>query len=559
MVGRAVIALGWGAGSAGPRMSWVGIACALLGAALSASGATSATAASVTEVRAGLHATHTRLVLELSGEVAYSIHVLDPTRLVIDFPDLDVRLAPDRLSKQAIGVIGALHHEASASGASRLVVDLARPAKVKHAYLMAPVGSKPYRFVLDLEETDAVGYADTVRASERTEPADSQDLMAIEPAAGDGGAASGATGSEGALEVPPDLAGLDRDALIIELLGRVESLERQLAARGLVQVPAVDIGEVARARSAPSLSAEQAAPSGQRQAGGAVTLDESAAERALERSLTQAGALLLMPGQVEFEPSFRYLRRDQAGPLLVSDIGGTQVAATRLRANELELAVDARFGLPWDSQFELGLPFAYKELSAVVQAASASGLSGTGEQTSSATGIGDVRVGFAKTVMRERGWRPDLVARIEWDTDSGAAPSGIPLGTGFHELAGSLTAVTRQDPLAFVGRVGYRSVFESDGVDPGDELLFSIEARLALSPETSLNAAFDQTFAREVSVDGRNVPGSDQVVGVFTLGTASIIDSGVLLSLTGGIGLTEDAPDYFVQLSIPIRFDLPLP
>jgi hypothetical protein len=31
----------------------------------------------------------------------------------------------------------------------------------------------------------------------------------------------------------------------------------------------------------------------------------------------------------------------------------------------------------------------------------------------------------------------------------------------------------------------------------------------------------------------------------------------VLLSITGGVGLTDDAPDYFVVLSLPVRFDTP--
>jgi hypothetical protein len=288
-----------------------------------------------------------------------------------------------------------------------------------------------------------------------------------------------------------------------------------------------------------------------------MTVDEKAAERALERSLTQAGALLLAPGEVESEPSLLYVRRDQEGPLLVS-AGGTVVTTTRLRANELEAAIDVRIGLPWDSQLELGVPYRYEQRSTVAQTAAASGLSGISEDSIDDTGFGDLRVGLAKTLLREGGWWPDLVARVEWDTDSGQERGGIPLGSGFNEVTASLIALKRQDPLAFVVGVAYRTAFEDGRVEPGDEIFVSLGARLAASPDTSLSASLDQTFAKEVKLDGRAIPGTDRVSTVLTFGASSILGRGVLLSLSGGVGLTDDAPDYFVNLSLPVRFDLPL-
>ena len=42
------------------------------------------------------------------------------------------------------------------------------------------------------------------------------------------------------------------------------------------------------------------------------------------------------------------------------------------------------------------------------------------------------------------------------------------------------------------------------------------------------------------------------------IGASSILGRGILLDVSGGIGLTSDAPDYFVQVALPIRFDLPI-
>jgi hypothetical protein len=118
-------------------------------------------------------------------------------------------------------------------------------------------------------------------------------------------------------------------------------------------------------------------------------------------------------------------------------------------------------------------------------------------------------------------------------------------------------AIKRQDPLAFVGNGFYRKSFSSGDIDPGDEIGFSVGVVLAASPETSLQASLLQSFTRETKINGREIPGSDQTSGVFTLGASSILGRGVLLSITGGIGLTSDAPDYFVGISLPIAFDVP--
>jgi hypothetical protein len=120
---------------------------------------------------------------------------------------------------------------------------------------------------------------------------------------------------------------------------------------------------------------------------------------------------------------------------------------------------------------------------------------------------------------------------VQWDTDTGETDNGIFLGSGFHEISGSVTAVKTQDPLVFVGSAFYLTSFEKGGVDPGDQI-----------------------GATEVEVDGQAIPGSDAVFATFTIGVSSIMGPRVLLDLTAGIGLTHETSDYFVDVSLPIRF-----
>lgn len=354
----------------------------------------------------------------------------------------------------------------------------------------------------------------------------------------------------------------ERNAVILELQQRVDALERRLATaptpatsgaspstppKGPVVAPQQQAASAPVAGTAPPPPPPQEAAAQPAGAPGAFEVDEEAAERALERTLTAAGALLLLPGRAEIEPNFTFIRREDTVPVVIG--GPTPVRDLELRRNDFQFGLDLRVGLPWDTQFEFGLPYRYQQRDTVVP--------GVESDSASAHGLGDVRVGLAKTVLREKDGWPDLIARVRWEADTAQTKNDITLGDGFNRLVGSLTAIKRQDPLAFVGNGFYRKAFSSDELDPGDEIGFSVGVVLAASPETSLQASLLQSFTRETSINGREIPGSDQTSGVLTLGASSILGRGVLLSITGGIGLTSDAPDYFVGISLPIAFNVP--
>ncbi|MGZ8995762.1 MAG: transporter, partial [Rhodospirillales bacterium] len=200
-------------------------------------------------------------------------------------------------------------------------------------------------------------------------------------------------------------------------------------------------------------------------------------------------------------------------------------------------------------QFELGVPYVYEDQSQVFPGR---------EESTSASGFGDVTVGFAKELLRERGWRPDLLARVTWGTDTGQEKDDIILGSGFHSITASLTALKRQDPLAFFATGFYRTSFEKDDKEPGDEFGFSLGTVLAASPDTSLFFSLEQIFANEDKSGDPSFAGSDEVSSALVVGASSVLGRGVLLSVNAGIGLTDDAPDYFVRVSLPIRFNLPI-
>ena len=352
---------------------------------------------------------------------------------------------------------------------------------------------------------------------------------------------------------------MERDAIIIQLLRRVAALEERLAALDGAAPPAPSAGPQPPP-AAPGMDEPRPAPSQepvpeQPAAPGQFEVDEAAAERALERVLVQGGALLLNAGEAEITPSFRYIRRASDAPVALAADAGIVVAGDEVRRDVFEWELGLRLGLPFDSQVELGLPYRLIDQSEVLSV----GFTPQQERSSSGSGLGDLSVGLAKTLLRERRWWPDLVGRVTWDTATGKTrDGGVLLGGGFHEVIGQLTATKRQDPLVFLGSASYSKRFENDDIKPGDQLGFTLGAILAASPETSLRFTFEQTFVDEAEVDGNQIDGSDLTAGTLNLGASVILGPRLLLDVVTGIGVTDDAPDYSIRASLPLRFNTPL-
>jgi hypothetical protein len=371
----------------------------------------------------------------------------------------------------------------------------------------------------------------------------------------------------------------ERDQVIADLQRRVQQLEQRVGEAPVsestkaAQLPAAPDKVVAGqpARQAPANEAARDTPpvaAAQGKTGaGSFVVDEEAAERALERTLVQTGALLLPFGLAEIQPYVTYTHFNNEQPVLLRDAAGniTAVADTQTRRNDIETGFFSRVGLPFGAQVELGIP------ARIISASNVVGI--VNRETENTTYmLGDIRVGLAKTLLRESDWLPDIVGRITWDTDTGkqqtlsntslgglaGAVSGVGTIPSFNELNFSATALKRQDPLAFTSTFGYRKTFAKDGIEPGDVYSLALGATLAASPQTSLSVGIQQNFIGNTRIFNNSIPGSDTNISVFTFGASSIIGARLFFSTVAGIGLTKHAPDYFISVAIPLRFEVPI-
>ncbi|MDH3281331.1 MAG: SPOR domain-containing protein, partial [Gammaproteobacteria bacterium] len=228
---------------------------------------------------------------------------------------------------------------------------------------------------------------------------------------------------------------------------RPRSAEVKRSANRTAAVPEAPTPASAGAPNRQAQTVEAPAANPRRGAPGSFEVDEDAAERALERTLTEEGALLLPAGRAEIDPSFTFLRREQDSPLFADVDGDLVLTNQQVQRNEAAARVDVRLGLPWNAQLEFGLPYNFVDETRVADL----GPAGRITESNDGNGLGDLSIGFAKTLLRESGARPDLLARFTYDTDSGdQTDGGVALDGGFNELRGELVALKRQDPLAFV-------------------------------------------------------------------------------------------------------------
>jgi N-acetylmuramoyl-L-alanine amidase len=124
---------------------WALVCATALGLASGPAGA-----ATVLDVRAGIHGQTTRIVFEINEQVDFRAYPLpDPYRVVVDFPELAWNLP--RPAPTNTGQLRKLDHAAPKIGASRVVLDTSGPVTVDKAFFIPPgAESRWYRLVLDL-------------------------------------------------------------------------------------------------------------------------------------------------------------------------------------------------------------------------------------------------------------------------------------------------------------------------------------------------------------------------------------------------------------------------
>lgn len=170
-----------------------------------------------TEARVAGDEERTRFILDLSAEVEVSTFLLaDPSRVVIDLPEVDFRLSEDA-GLTGRGLIASWRYGLFARGRSRVVIDASAPVKVDKAFVLAALKDQPARLVVDLvrttpeefraelqrtsltrEASNEIPVEKGDRLEQSAAPLRAKPLVMLDP--GHGGIDAGTTGPGGSVE-----------------------------------------------------------------------------------------------------------------------------------------------------------------------------------------------------------------------------------------------------------------------------------------------------------------------------------------------------------------------
>jgi N-acetylmuramoyl-L-alanine amidase len=156
----------------------------------------------------------TRFILDLDKNIPFRAFALaDPYRVVVDLPQVTFQLASGA-GTAGRGLIKAFRYGLVMPGGSRIVFDLAGPARIEKSYVLDAANGQPPRLVLELEAVDRTAFVQSLAVESRPDlrPAiGTTDATATTAVVVTAAAAADATGTAKAAE-PPDT----RPVLVID-------------------------------------------------------------------------------------------------------------------------------------------------------------------------------------------------------------------------------------------------------------------------------------------------------------------------------------------------------
>ena len=112
--------------------------------------------------------TKTRITFDVSGPVKPTVFLLgDPTRVIIDVPDLQFKFAATAMPA-AHGLVTAWRYGLFANHKSRIVLDVAGPVKVERVHVTGAAAGQPVQVVVELAATDAATFDAALKSQPQT-------------------------------------------------------------------------------------------------------------------------------------------------------------------------------------------------------------------------------------------------------------------------------------------------------------------------------------------------------------------------------------------------------
>jgi hypothetical protein len=135
----------------------------------------------------------------------------------------------------------------------------------------------------------------------------------------------------------------------------------------------------------------------------------------------------------------------------------------------------------------------------------------------------------------------------------------LPLGLGAWGVSTGLTVVRSLDPAVLFAGARYLWTLEENfndvgNVDYGDAFEYTAGMAFALNERLAMNLSMSQSVTSATRLEGKTINGSEFNSARLFLGASYRMTDMLTTNLAFGIGLNEDAPDFSIELSFPLRF-----
>lgn len=286
---------------------------------------------------------------------------------------------------------------------------------------------------------------------------------------------------------------------------------------------------------------------------------------------TIASSVLLPPGVIVVDPSFQYShysrhRMSISGFTLLDAIVIGEIAVSDVKRDILQAAVTTRFGILPGLEGELKIPYLYRNDHEVRGA----GTSDANTKNVDDHGLGDIEGALSYHLIKSTMSVPDIIYSIRIKSRTGRAPYGLqtdssgkytelPTGNGHWGISNGFTAIKTSDPAIFIASLSYfwnikRNTGGSYGtVDPGDSVEYALGVAYALNEKLSLSTMYQQRFTSTTRQNGKKIDGTLMNAATLSFGTSYAVSKKSSINFTLGVGLTVDAPDIQLTLSMPFQ------
>ncbi|TYO97535.1 thrombospondin type 3 repeat-containing protein [Geothermobacter ehrlichii] len=332
-----------------------------------------------------------------------------------------------------------------------------------------------------------------------------------------------------------------------------------------------------RGCSQPQLAQSNRKPEQKRGAGGSDKIT-----RSQEALLISEGGVLLPKGKLVIEPGLQYSYTSRtriaiSGFTIFQSVVLGDIVSEDVERHIITGFLNLRYGLTSRLQIETKIPYLYRH----DETTFATGPSGNDltQHSVDGIGIGDIEASLLWHAFGDLDWwAPQTIFYLRAKSRTGKDPYGLntitidgkertnelPFGNGHYGLAVGTNCIVPTDPAVLYFNLGYyfnfkRNVGNEGGVDygeidPGDSVEFGLGMAYALNDRLTTSLSFQQRFTFDSEQNGHTIMNSNANVGTVYLGTTYSISDSTALTLSLGIGLTDDAPDFSIDARLPISF-----